>query len=206
MDGLDYYKEQKEYKTLKSEEIWNYFREDSALAFGILYDRFVDDLFHYGQRITGDQELIKDCIQDLFVDLWENRKKHPEVNSMKFYLYKGLKRKIIRKLIRNRKLPIDNNILEEYNFEIIFSSESELIAKQINEQQQKRLLQLLNKLPRRQKEAITLKFLDEFSYKEVAAILSMTVKSTYHLIYRALGKLKENFPKIIFIILLQYPL
>ncbi|MDN5211359.1 sigma-70 family RNA polymerase sigma factor [Fulvivirgaceae bacterium BMA12] len=205
MEDLGDHKEHKNCKILKSEEVWNHFRQDNAKALGILYDRYVDDLYHYGQRITKDQELIKDCIQDLFVDIWEKRKKFPEVHSMKFYLFKGLKRKIIRKLIRNRKLPIDKNILEEYNFEIIFSCESELITRQISEHQQKQLLQSLNKLPRRQKEAITLKFLDEFSYKEVAAILSMSVKSTYHLIYRALGKLKENFPKVITFILLNSP-
>lgn len=183
--------------------IWDNFRNGQENAFVLIYNQFIDTLYNYGERLTDDRELIKDSVQDLFVDLWKNKEKLPQVTSVKYYLFKAYKRKVIKNLIRKRKLPIDKNILEDYNFEIVFSHESELIARQISEQEQKRLLRSLNKLPRRQKEAITLKFLDGFSYQEVASIMSMNVKSTYNLIYRALAMLKDHFPEFTLLLLFR---
>lgn len=183
--------------------IWDNFRNGEENAFVLIYNQFIDTLYNYGERLTDDRELIKDSVQDLFVDLWKNKEKLPQVTSVKYYLFKAYKRKVIKNLIRKRKLPIDKNILEDYNFEIVFSHESELIARQISEQEQKRLLRSLNKLPRRQKEAITLKFLDGFSYQEVASIMSMNVKSTYNLIYRALAMLKDHFPEFTLLLLFR---
>lgn len=184
-----------------AEEVWVHLRGGSEKAFVLIYEQFIDALYNYGERLTQDKELIKDSIQDLFVDLWKGKEKLPVVTSVKHYLFKAFKRKLIKKLVRNRKLPIDKNILEDYNFEIVFSHESELISKQISEHEQKRLLRSLNKLPRRQKEAITLKFLDGFSYQEVASIMSMSVRSTYNLIYRALAMLKDHLPEATLLIL-----
>ena len=183
--------------------IWDNFRNGQENAFVLIYNQFIDTLYNYGERLTDDRELIKDSVQDLFVDLWKNKEKPPQVTSVKYYLFKAYKRKVIKNLIRKRKLPIDKNILEDYNFEIVFSHESELIARQISEHEQKRLLRSLNKLPRRQKEAITLKFLDGFSYQEVASIMSMNVKSTYNLIYRALAMLKDHFPEFTLLLLFR---
>ena len=185
-----------DFRRLKPEEVWNLLRKDNDLALVHLYNKFVDDIYHYGERITHDKELIKDCIQDIFVELWSNRKNLPEVHFLKHYLYKSLKRAIIKKLERNRKL-FEKALSEDHDIKIVLSYESQLINLQISEQQQKRLLQSLNSLPVKQKEAITLKFLDGFSYQEVADILSISVKSAYNLIYRALALLKNNLLKVI---------
>ncbi len=191
------YQVHEDFRQLKPEEVWNLLRKDNDLALVHLYNKFVDDIYHYGERITHDKELIKDCIQDIFVELWSNRKNLPEVHFLKHYLYKSLKRAIIKKLEKNRKLFEKKTLAETHDIKIVLSYESQLINFQISEQQKKKLLQSLNSLPVKQKEAITLKFLDGFSYQEVADILSISVKSAYNLIYRALALLKINLLKVI---------
>ncbi|MEK6481417.1 sigma-70 family RNA polymerase sigma factor [Catalinimonas sp. 4WD22] len=171
--------------------------DHSEEAFVELYNIFFEDLCRYGKRITNQKALIEDSIQDLFVEIWKNKKDLPEVNSVKYYLYKRLKRKIIKKLIDKRKIPLENNVLEEYNFNIVFSHESELISKQFSEDQQKKLQKALNSLSRRQKEAITLRFYDGFTTQEVAGLLSMNTKSVRNLIYRAMLVLKKVLLKLI---------
>lgn len=183
--------------------VWNGLREGSEVSFTRLYNQYFDDLCRYGGRITGDKELIEDSLQDLFVEIWKTRKTLPVVHSVKYYLLKRLKRKIIRKLIDKRKVPIVNNILEEYNFKIVFSLESDLISRQFSKEQQRRLLKALNKLTRRQKEAITLRFFDGFSNKEVAALLSMNTKSVRNLIYRAMLTLKRDMVILILYLLVS---
>lgn len=171
---------------------WEEMKEGSLSAFNQLYKTHIKALFTYASRITDSKELVEDSIQDLFVEIWTSKERLPKVGSVKFYLFKRIKRKIIRKLVESRKLPLSRNILEDYNFEITFSHEAELINRQISDEKQQRLLKALNKLTRRQKEAITLRFYDGFSNHEVAALLGMSPKSVRNLIYRAMLVMKND--------------
>ena len=175
----------------------------SESAFKALYDTYIQDLFLYTSRITNNRELIEDSIQDLFVELWKSRENLPHVKSVKFYLFKRIKRKVIRKLIESRKLPLSRNILEDYNFEIVFSRETELINRQITKEKQQRLLKSLNKLTRRQKEAITLRFFDGLPNTEIAALLAMSPKSVRNLIYRAMITLKDEMSLVLLLALFE---
>ncbi len=189
------------------EVLWSRMKESDAAAFSQLYSIFIKDLFSYASRITKNKELIEDSVQDLFVELWKSRDSLPQVRSVKFYLYKRIKRKIIRKLIESRKLPLNRNILEDYNFEITFSHETELIDKQISREKQERLLKSLNKLTRRQKEAITLRFFDGLRNTEIAALLAMSPKSVRNLIYRAMIVLKDEMTIVLLLTISDwYPL
>ena len=73
--------------------IWDNFRNGQENAFVLIYNQFIDTLYNYGERLTDDRELIKDSVQDLFVDLWKNKEKLPQVTSVKYYLFKAYKRK-----------------------------------------------------------------------------------------------------------------
>jgi len=176
--------------------LWIILKEGGDHAFTHLYNQYFDCLCRYGKRITDDKELIEDSLQDLFVEIWRSRENLPAVHSVRYYLYKRLKRKIIKKLIDRRKAPLVNNVLEEYNFTIVFSKESELISQQFSECQQRKLLNALNALTRRQKEAITLRFYDGLTNQEVAGLLSMDTRSVRNLIYRAMLTLKKEMRKV----------
>ena len=170
--------------------LWAEFKKGSEKAFTTIYNQYLVSLYHYGEMITSDKELVEDSIHDFFVDLWKNRDNLAQVHSIKFYLYKGLKRKIIRNLSLKRKLPL-NEFTDSHDFEMVLSHEFNMIANEISEQQKANTLKALSKLSRRQKEAIILKFYDDFSYKEIGNLLSISTKSTYTLIYRAIEVLKQ---------------
>lgn len=171
--------------------LWAAFKNGNEKAFTTIYNQYVVSLYHYGEMITSDKELIEDSIHDFFVDLWKNRGNLAQVHSLKFYLYKGLKRKIIRNLSLKRKLPL-NEITGDHDFEMVLSHEFNMIANEVSEQQKTNTLKALSKLSRRQKEAIILRFYDGLSYKEIGDLLSISVKSTYTLIYRAIDVLKQH--------------
>ena len=173
-------------------QLWHAFKLGSEAALTSIYQQYIHALYHYGERITSDKELIEDSIHDLFVNLWRRRESIGQASSVKYYLFKGVRRQIIKNLARKRKLPCDGNVPEDYTFEITFSCESEKIRQEVSEAQRDTLLKAINRLSRRQKEAITLKFYDDLTYQEVASVMSLSVRATYTLIYRALDVLKEN--------------
>ena len=171
-------------------------RAGSESAFTQLYNHSFADLCRYGARITGDKELIEDSIQDLFVEIWKTRTCLPPVESVKYYLFVWLKRKIVKKIMDIRKVPMVNNLPEGYDFEIVFSHESRLIDSQFSEEQQRNLLKALNKLTRRQKEAVTLRFYDGFTHQQIADLLSVDSKSVRNIIYRAMLVLRKDMVKL----------
>jgi DNA-directed RNA polymerase specialized sigma24 family protein len=70
--------------------IWDKFRNGDDASFSILYEIDADYLYRYGQKLMPDEETLKDCIQDLFVVLYENRKKFPPVDNVLFLFLKYL--------------------------------------------------------------------------------------------------------------------
>ena len=67
-------------------QLWNEFRNGNADAFGELMRIHYQDLFNYATRFTKDDQLIKECIQDLFLALWTNRLTISETSFVKYYL------------------------------------------------------------------------------------------------------------------------
>ncbi|HEY0274097.1 MAG TPA: sigma factor, partial [Chitinophaga sp.] len=53
--------------------LWERFQQGDREAFALLYRQHVDDLYHYGMHFCTDGERVKDCLQDLFQDLWQSR-------------------------------------------------------------------------------------------------------------------------------------
>ncbi|WP_231561541.1 RNA polymerase sigma factor [Sphingobacterium sp. T2] len=65
---------------------WQKFIDGDIESFQKIYTTYVDDLFDYGMNICGDKELVLDCIHDLFVRLFDNKRIAKKVN-IKFYLF-----------------------------------------------------------------------------------------------------------------------
>jgi RNA polymerase sigma factor (sigma-70 family) len=179
---------------LKDEELWQSFKLGNEIAFGKIYDKYFNSLYNYGIKISRDKQLVKDCIQELFIELWRYKANLAHVNSIKYYLFKSLRRKLVRE-IQNKGIFSDISA-EEYHFEMVLPYESLIVQKQISEEQSKELLKALNSLSKRQKEAIFLKFYENLSYQEVASIMSITVKSVYKVILSGIDSLRKNLKRI----------
>ena len=169
---------------------WKNFRAGNRQAFVLLYYQHIDALYHYGERLSPDKALIEDCLQDLFAELWTRQAQLPEVTTVKFYLFKALKRKIVKKQGQRPSL-LSSSEPEGYDFKIVFPPEFELATYDVPHHQHPELLSAINQLTPRQKEAITLRFYDNFSYDEIAEIMSLSSRSVYNLTYRALAVLRR---------------
>ena len=144
-----------------------------------------------------DKELIKDCIQDLFIDLRRNRKNLSDTTSIKLYLFKSIKRKVI--LYKKRLLANSNNI-QRYcgnDFKVVLSAEHLMINRQLEEQKLSRLNTALKKLTKRQGEVIYYYFYENMDYSQVMEMMDLkNVKSARNLVYKALKVLKSEVENI----------
>lgn len=172
----------------QSDLLWEKFCEGSKEAYFRIYQEYVDELFNYGYKIHADRELVQDCLHDLFVNLWEKRARLGKVQSIQFYLYASLRRKMLRTL-KKRNLE---SFCDESMFELFStgSHENSLIFQQESSQQSARLKSAVKQLSARQRELVFLKYYDNFSYEEISGIMGISVESLYKLMSKALKSLK----------------
>jgi RNA polymerase sigma factor (sigma-70 family) len=170
--------------------IWKCFREGDKKAFFILYDQFFDTLFNYGLHFTRDKDLLKDCIHDLFLDLYKYRKNLSETDNVRFYLLRSLRRLIYKENTRKSiVLPDEQIFLHNDISEMTF--EENLVASETKDKNYRALAEVMKELSDKQREGLALKFEQNLSYKEIAGILDISVESARTNIYRTLKALRK---------------
>lgn len=166
--------------------LWESFRKGDRDAFAHLFRAYYQPLFRYGSKFTTDEKLLEDCIQELFIELWQSNNR-TEVLSVKSYLLKSLKYKIL-KTYRKKTGRLS---LEDGGDHFVWSHENFLIAEQEDEEKKRYLLRALEKLSNRQKEIIYLKFYQNLSYEEVSEIMNINYQVARNLLYQAIKSLKS---------------
>lgn len=175
------------------ELIWEKFKAGDRRAFETIYNEFVDALFAYGLKMTPHQALVEDAIQDTFLDVYNygNRLRKPE--SLEFYLYKTLKRIIIKKIKEKYRFAHPDDFLAQ--FELKFPLEE--VELEELEGQTGMLKEELENLNSKKRELLFLKFNSGLTYNEIGELLDCkpdTVKKQVHRILKFLrGKLGEDF-------------
>ncbi|GAB3711081.1 sigma-70 family RNA polymerase sigma factor [Spirosoma flavus] len=186
--------------TVNEDELWKTFKEGSEAAFEEIYTRYFKVLYNYASKFTTDKNLVQDCIHDLFIEIWEKRENLSDTTSIKYYLFKAMRYTMIDQLKRKPWL-VENGTVSG-GFDFVLPYEAHLIAEQLSDEQNARILKALNTLTQRQKEAIFLKFYNNLSYEEIASIMSMNIDSSYNLISKALRVLRKNITPISLVLLL----
>ncbi|MFC5408725.1 RNA polymerase sigma factor [Larkinella bovis] len=190
----------KPWKYTDDRKLWEAFRQGEEAAYAQLYEQYAPALYSYGMKIARDEALVKDCIQDLFIHLWNNRRTLGQVQAIKFYLSSSLRRDLIRKLQRNKTTSLDAAIT--YDFDVSLDFETMQIQDEIAQEQLSRLNRALQQLPTRQKEALYLKYYENLSYAEIADMMAITPGVAYNFVYRALSVLKKYLLTLHFLLLL----
>lgn len=183
--------------------LWGLFLQGDRHAFAEIYNAHIDDLFHYGMHFCQEKERVKDCLQDLFQDLWTSREHlAADIQHVRYYLISSLRRRLLRALRKDRRY-LHRESWEAFEFEYTLPLENQLILNETAEEQKHLLRQGLASLTRRQREAIYLRFFQNLSYQEVADIMSMQVDSVYNTISKAIGILKKNISLPLLLLLLS---
>ena len=148
------------------------------------------NLFVYGTKFRKDHEFVKDCLQDIFFELWKNRQTLGSTPRVKSYLIKCVRNKIFRELHRNRWHFQSTQLDENYCFDVEFSIEHHLIREQTLRETASKFSEVLNKLPKRQKEIIYLRFYQDLEVTEIVQVMEINAQSVYNLLHKALSNLR----------------
>lgn len=173
-------------------QLWQEFQAGNETAYALIYRNHAPLLYGYGLKLVKDKELIKDCIQDLFVEIWNTKHKLSKVKSIKSYLFKSIRRKLIAECVKRRRTTLDSAIFPILKVLTSPSAEFNLIEKQRFNQERLKLKRALDQLTDRQREIIHLKFYVQLSYVEIAEVMSVSTKGAYKLMGRSINFLRQH--------------
>lgn len=170
--------------------LWHSFLDGNFQAFEKIYTLHYRSLYEYGMRRADNEAQIKDCIQDIFVKLWSNRKNLSPTGNIKYYLFVALKNQLINAQSASYQKQTAG-IEEAEFFKMEFTADSVYLQQEKYKAQSAQLTEALNQLTSRQKEVIYLRYFEEIEYEQIAELMNISVKGVYKLNYRALDALKE---------------
>lgn len=180
----------------QNDGVWQNFVDGDISALKFLMETHFKMLFNYGMKIIKDEELVKDTVQELFIKLW-NRKEHlcREIN-IKAYLITSLRRSLYRKIQSLNKFEsftdYDNELLP-FDFEI--SVEQMFINNESNKLIALKLARFVMLLPKRQKEVLYLKFMQNLNRDEIAGVMNISLQTVSNIYQIALKNLRVQLEK-----------
>lgn len=159
-------------------------------AFAELYNMYVQILFNYGIRLTQNQELLKDCIHDVFVKVYNKRHDQKTINNFGSYVIISLKNRLLDEF-RRQTFTSDAEV-ESYDYRRAGEDvEHDFLDMERELLQSAQVAHLMRNLTRRQRQAITLYYLEERKYEEICGIMQMNYHSVRNLMHRGMLKLRE---------------
>jgi RNA polymerase sigma-70 factor (ECF subfamily) len=175
------------------DELWFRFKNGDEQALNELARMRYRLLFNYATRFTKDTELIKDCIQDLFLELWYRRTGLVNNPYVTVYLVKSLRNNLLRKIKINSRVADSADFSEACErLTDNLTVETIMISDEAMSEKEAGIRLAISKLPKRQQEVVFLKFYEGMSNDEIAEVMEVERQSVSNFLYRAIGQLKND--------------
>ncbi|QIP11194.1 sigma-70 family RNA polymerase sigma factor [Spirosoma aureum] len=176
----------------QDQALWQAYRAGDKQALGLLAERYYGVLKHYGLKFMVEESIVEDCIQELFLQLWQNRLQINETESVKHYLLKSIRNHIIQHLraqkrLKYEELDWDTSVAEDVDSETLLIRQESLVnmTKLIQDQ--------LAALPAREREALYLRYYENLSIPEIAEVMNVNRQSVSNFLQKALNKLRSQW-------------
>ncbi|ARN57585.1 RNA polymerase sigma factor [Sedimentisphaera salicampi] len=175
----------------EEKELLRRFCSGDEAAFRDIVQEYKDPLFNFLRRFVGNQDLIEDVFQDTFMQLYQSRESFDLDRPLKPWLFTIAANKakdLLRKRKRNSSISVgsiadDSESSIEDVFSSVSSEDTTPLDHYITEETEERVREVVENMPEKLREILLLAYFEQFSYKQMAEMLSIpigTVKSRLH--------------------------
>ena len=180
------------YNTFSNEELVALLRQDNEPAFKELYDRFWELLFTRAYNFLRNEDSAKDCVQEVFIWLWQHRQS-VHIDHVHNYLHQAVRFQALKAVKEQRSvINLDERLS---HFTGIVLQDDNLQYKELKAL----LLSLIDTLPADQQELFLLNREQGLTYKQIAAIKNISVKTVEKKMSLALKTLRPGLDKAILV-------
>lgn len=167
-------------------KLYNEYLNGEKSAFEILYNKYKNKIQYFIYNIIKDYQKAEDITQEVFIYVIQNKIK--EGYTFKYYIYLVAKCRAYNYVdSENRKKEINEQYFSKENAQI----EEDIIDIITKNEKRKEVLESINLLEDKYKNAIYLSNIEGLSYKETAEILGETVPNIKNLVHRGKSKLRK---------------
>lgn len=148
------------------------------------YDAVADPLFRYCYFRTGDRERAKDLVQESFMKTWQYLFQGNDIDNLKAFLYRVARNAIIDQSRKKRESSLD--VMMEEGFDVPSEERDRIVAFV----EGRKVVQVMARLDQKYREAILLRYIDDLTPKEIAAITGEHENTVSVRIHRGMQQLR----------------
>lgn len=164
-------------------------------AFKKLFLRFYDPLCQFSWQYTHSRHISEELVQEVFLGLWQSRESLDPRKNIKSYLYKSVRNKALNH-IKHKELA------REYNRKIEWVKPSPVTQHHSERKEEpsefvQAAQRAIENLPSRARQVYKLSRREGLTYREIASVLDISVKTVESQMSRALKTLRQSLAQYI---------
>jgi RNA polymerase sigma-70 factor (ECF subfamily) len=138
------------------------------------------------EKLLRSEADAEDTVQETVIDLWQRRNELEHVRDLRAYAMQSLKNRCISFLRKRHDIATDR-------IELFDAVDDDAIREEValTEERAARLDTMMAQLPERQREAVTMRYIEGVSHEEMQRRLGMTSTNVYTTLSRAISTLKS---------------
>ena len=138
------------------------------------------------EKLLRSEADAEDTVQETVIDLWQRRNEMEHVRDLRAYAMQSLKNRCISFLRKSRDIATDR-------IELLDAVDDDAIREEValTEERAARLDTMMAQLPERQREAVTMRYIEGVSHEEMQRRLGMSSTNVYATLSRAMSTLKS---------------
>jgi RNA polymerase sigma-70 factor (family 1) len=149
-------------------------RNDDPVAYKELFLSFYNPLLRFALTLLKSKEVAEEVVSDVFVNIWEKRKRIGSITNLKVYLFIAVKNTAFNYLSKQHKHFTDSVDEAGIEFKSVYFDPEQLM---VTAEMIARIKAAIEQLPPKCKLIFKLVKEEELKYRDVAEILGVSVKT-----------------------------
>ncbi len=170
------------------DQLFNRVRDDDYIAFGWIFKTHYQTLCAYSNRLVMSRQLAEEIVDDVFSNLWKNRKKIRINNSFQAYLVRSVRNRSLD-CLRRLKHEKKKSLLE--HAETIPCRQSIAYESMMLDELHDRIHAAVSILPSQCRLIFQMSREEDLKYKDIAKKLNISIKTVDTQIGRALKHIRR---------------
>jgi RNA polymerase sigma-70 factor, ECF subfamily len=166
---------------------------DSSETITALVVEYSATLYRVAYSVMRNAAEAEDAVQEAFLRVLKHREKLEEIHDPRVWLIRITWNVVLDRKRRSKTRPENDDIADFAR--VLPSSDRRADDSLISSQEHKRILQLIDRLPRKEREALLLSAIEELSTVQIATVLGTTESSIRSRIFRARRELSALLEK-----------
>ncbi len=159
-------------------------------AFGFFYDQYVGPIYRFIMMKVSNEQIAQDLTQDVFLKIWQHLVDQKQMLNFRAFIFRVARNVVIDHYRQSHKETFPLEQAEEK------ADESLAVDKQLSlTLELEQLLVVLQTLKPEYQEILTLRFVEDMSFDEMAEILQKDKNNVRVTLHRALSQLKQKTDK-----------